>query len=65
MFVTVEDKAAGTITIPGNPIKMESIEESATRPPAPALGEHTESILKSLLGLDDDAIARLRGSGAI
>ncbi len=65
MFVTVEDKAAGTITIPGNPIKMESIEESATRPPAPALGEHTESILKSLLGLDDEAIARLRGSGAI
>ncbi len=65
MFVTVEDKAAGTITIPGNPIKMESIEESPTRPPAPALGEHTESVLKSLLGLDDDAIARLRGSGAI
>ncbi len=65
MFVTVEDNAAGTITIPGNPIKMESIEESPTRPPAPALGEHTESVLKSLLGLDDDAIARLRGSGAI
>ncbi len=65
MFVTVEDKAAGTITIPGNPIKMESIEESPTRPPAPALGEHTESILKSLLGLDDEAIARLRDSGAI
>lgn len=65
MFVTVEDKAAGTITIPGNPIKMESIEESPTRLPAPALGEHTESILKSLLGLDDEAIARLRDSGAI
>lgn len=65
MFVTVEDEEAGSVTIPGNPIKMESIPESPSRPPAPSIGEHTESILKTVLGLADDAISRLREEGAI
>lgn len=65
MFVTVEDPAAGTVTIPGNPIKMESLPESPTRPPAPALGEHTDSVLKTVLGMDEAAIAELRAKGAV
>jgi len=65
MFVTVDDAAAGTVTIPGNPIKMESIPESPTRPHAPAIGEHTDDILKRLLGMDADAIAALRAGGAV
>ncbi|PKL09194.1 MAG: carnitine dehydratase [Spirochaetae bacterium HGW-Spirochaetae-7] len=65
MFVTVEDERAGTITVPGNPIKMESIPETATRPKAPSVGEHTDSILHNVLGLDDDAIASLHKQGAI
>ena len=65
MFVTVEDEKAGTVTVPGNPIKMESIPESATRQKAPAVGEHTESILRHVLGLDEAAIASLRKQGAI
>ena len=65
MFVTVEDEKAGTVTVPGNPIKMESIPETATRQKAPAVGEHTDSILRAVLGLDDDAIESLRTQGAI
>jgi CoA:oxalate CoA-transferase len=32
---------------------------------APRPGEHTDAVLRSVLGLDDDAIAHLRSSGAI
>jgi crotonobetainyl-CoA:carnitine CoA-transferase CaiB-like acyl-CoA transferase len=65
MFVTVEDKAAGLVTIPGNPIKMESVPESHTRPRAPAIGEHTDDVLAQLLGLDAAAIAALRAKGVV
>lgn len=65
MFVTVDDKLAGQITIPGNPIKMETVPESPTRPHAPAIGEHTDSILAHVLGLDPAAIASLRSQGVV
>lgn len=65
MFVTVQDDKAGAITIPGNPIKMESIPESTTRPSAPEIGEHTEHILRGVLGLGDREIAALHAEGAI
>lgn len=65
MFVTVDDERAGTITIPGNPIKMESIPEEPTRKSAPALGEHTEKILTQLLKLSKEEIEALKKEGAI
>ncbi len=65
MFVTVDDPMAGTITIPGNPIKMETIPETPTRPKAPAIGEHTHKILSELLGLTDAAIKILREEGVV
>lgn len=65
MFVTVDDDKAGKVIIPGNPIKMESVQESPTRPKAPAIGEQTDDILKSILGLDEAAIASLRAQGVV
>jgi formyl-CoA transferase len=35
------------------------------RTPPPALGQHTDAILKSDLGLPEEDIARLRRDGAI
>jgi len=65
MFVTVDDPKAGRVTIPGNPIKMENVPESPDRPPAPAIGQHGEEILREILGYDRKAIAELRSSGAL
>jgi CoA:oxalate CoA-transferase len=65
MFVTVDDPVAGKIIIPGNPIKMESIPECPDRPPAPEIGEHTDKLLRSLLGLGDEEIERLKSEGVL
>jgi CoA:oxalate CoA-transferase len=65
MFATVDDPRAGKVIIPGNPIKMESIEDSPTRPLAPEIGEHTAKILKGLLGKSDAELEALRQAGAI
>jgi CoA:oxalate CoA-transferase len=65
MFITVEDDVAGPVTVPGNPIKMDSLPETPDRPHAPAIGEHTDKILTELLGLSADAIKGLRDEGVI
>jgi CoA:oxalate CoA-transferase len=65
MFLTVKDEVAGEVTIPGNPIKMESLPETPDRPHAPAIGEHTDKILTEVLGLSGKAIKALRDEGAI
>ena len=33
--------------------------------PAPGLGEHTDAVLREVLGLGDDRIAALRAAGAL
>ncbi len=39
--------------------------EPAIRAPAPRLGEHTDRVLRDVLGLEDAEIARLRAAGAL
>ena len=51
--------AAGRIRMVGPPVRM-SDTPGAVRSPAPLLGEHTEVVLKTRLGLREDEIARLR-----
>jgi crotonobetainyl-CoA:carnitine CoA-transferase CaiB-like acyl-CoA transferase len=50
--------------VPGNPIKLSGV----TAPPdrrGPWLGEHTDDILRTMVGLDDDRIAQLRADGIV
>ena len=54
----------GTITLVGNPVKMEGTEGAPMAPP-PLLGQHTEEVLRDLLGYQAEAIEELRGSGVI
>jgi crotonobetainyl-CoA:carnitine CoA-transferase CaiB-like acyl-CoA transferase len=52
------------VLIPGNPVKMSKVAEGPETPP-PGMGEHTDEVLRAELGLDDDALAELRGDGVI
>jgi formyl-CoA transferase len=48
----------------GNPVKMSNLSEGPITS-FPRLGEHTETLLRGTLDLDDDELAQLRESGAI
>jgi formyl-CoA transferase len=50
--------------VPGNPVKLSKVAEGPeTR--VPWIGEHTDEILRSELGLDDAELDRLRAAGTI
>ncbi len=61
--VEVDHPTRGKYLSVGNPIKMcDSISEVKR---SPLLGEHTEEILKSVLGYSDNEIGDIKASGAI
>jgi len=55
--------ALGEVPTVGSPLRFDGIRADADLPP-PGLGEHTDQVLADI-GLDDDEIADLRGSGVI
>lgn len=59
MFPVVEG-----FRVPGPPVKFSQTPGCVTRG-APKLGEHTEEVLRELLGLDDAALDRLKRGGII
>ncbi len=52
------------VLTPGNPVKIAGYDDSSATPP-PTLGQHTDEVLRSELGLSDERLAALRASGAI
>jgi crotonobetainyl-CoA:carnitine CoA-transferase CaiB-like acyl-CoA transferase len=64
MVATVHHPTIGALSVLGVPVKL-SETPGAVRSAPPVLGQHTESILRNDVGLDDNAIAQLRASGAI
>jgi crotonobetainyl-CoA:carnitine CoA-transferase CaiB-like acyl-CoA transferase len=64
MAVEVEHPTAGRVRLPGIPVKFEATPGRVPGPP-PLLGEHTDRVLRDVLGLDAAAIADLRASGAL
>lgn len=65
MIVEVEDKKAGKIKIPGNPIKMSSLKDEKILPPVPDIGENNLEILGDLLNLSKEEIKKLKDEGVI
>ena len=61
--VEVDHPERGKYLTVGNPIKLSDSPADVKR--SPLLGEHTDEVLKSVVGLSEDEIARARQEGAI
>jgi formyl-CoA transferase len=61
--VEVDHPARGKYLSVGNPIKLSDSPSEVLR--SPLLGEHTDEILRDVLGFRDDQIAEIEKSGAI
>jgi crotonobetainyl-CoA:carnitine CoA-transferase CaiB-like acyl-CoA transferase len=66
MSITMPHPAAGNqpVKLIGSPIKMSGTPVTYRAAP-PMMGQHTDEVLKELLGLDAKAVADLRAKGAI
>ncbi len=64
MKVEVPHPLSGTVPLVANPIKYSRTPLSYDRPP-PLLSQHTEDVLRGLLGKSDAEIAALRAAGII
>jgi len=62
--IEVEHPVAGKLPMVASPMRFSGTPLEHKTPP-PLLGEHTEEILRGLLGKDAGELARLRASGAI
>jgi len=60
--IELERDDAGPVPMVGSPLKMSATPPSYRLPP-PRLGEHTEQVLREVLGYDAAAIAAARGPG--
>jgi formyl-CoA transferase len=61
--VEVDHPTRGKYLTVGNPIKLSDSVSDVTR--SPLLGEHTDEILRNVLGYGDEDIAEIQSSGAI
>ncbi len=61
--VEVDHPTRGTYLTVGNPVKMSDSITEVKR--SPLLGEHTDEILRDVLGYSPSEIAEIKGSGAI
>ena len=64
MVVELQHPSGGRIRGPGNPIKL-SRTRGETFTAAPALGQHTDEVLRDCLGMESAEIARLRSEAVI
>jgi crotonobetainyl-CoA:carnitine CoA-transferase CaiB-like acyl-CoA transferase len=63
MVLTTEHPTAGTLRMPGSPLKLSRHSTSVRRPP-PLLGEHTDEVLGEL-GYSADDIGALHRDGVV
>jgi formyl-CoA transferase/CoA:oxalate CoA-transferase len=63
-LVEVEHPVAGKIRMVGAPVRL-SATPGSVRTPSPTLGQHTDEVLREVLGLSDAELAALRSAGAL
>ncbi len=61
--VEIDHPRAGKVRVVGVPVRLSGTPGSI-RAPSPALGEHTATVLRELLGLDAPEVGALQASGA-
>jgi len=64
MRIELEHPLAGKVPLIASPMKFSGTPLEHKVPP-PTLGQHTDEVLRGLLGFDDAEIARLRANGVI
>jgi crotonobetainyl-CoA:carnitine CoA-transferase CaiB-like acyl-CoA transferase len=64
MLAEVDHPTAGTVRMAGIPVKLSATPASIRLPP-PLLGQHTDEILASWLGMDDGQIDQLKKTGVV
>lgn len=64
MVTEIEHPTCGPLKMVNTPVKY-SYSEPGIRAPPPLLGEHTDEILKQLLGMSNDTINQLREKGVV
>jgi 2-methylfumaryl-CoA isomerase len=64
MWEDIEQPGIGTFRMPGTPLDFSAVARQPVRR-APQLGEHSETILKDLLGLSDAEVGRLIAAGTV
>ena len=64
MLVEVDHPVAGKLRLANTPIKL-SRTPGGIKGPAPAIGQHTDEVLRDLLGTSDAEITKLRESGVL
>ena len=64
MIVEVEHPEGGVYEATGNPFKLSAAGPERFTPP-PTLGQHTEEVLRGVLGYDDERVARLYAEGSV
>jgi len=63
MVIEVAHPSGGAVKMPGNPVKLS--EQTDSYSPPPLLGQHTETVLKTLLGKTEAELNALRAAGII
>lgn len=63
MITEVEHPEIGRLRMPDVPVAFSETPAGIRRAP-PLLGEHTEAVLKEVIGLSDEAVAKLAAAGA-
>ncbi len=64
MVVDVPHPVSGTLKMIGNPVNQPDVDEQPMEA-SPLLGQHTEEILKGILGITDDRLRHLRERAVI
>ncbi len=65
MIVDVDHPRCGALRMLGDPVKLTPEPDGSHFAPPPTLGQHTQEVLRDILGLDDDRISKLRDEKVI